>query len=166
MAGFGLRKNMVFDWNGATFRIERLQPNGEVLLEAISGGALSLVKRQQLLDDFAQGLVSAALATESTGTARASYSRPLDQLSEEAQRAVKRRRRYLEAITADGTPAFTPDYLRPILQKVATELGKSKPPGVTTVYRWYRRFTQRPKGSNCCRANSPILAGYLLRVER
>lgn len=142
MAGFGLRKNMVFDWKGATFRIERLQPNGEVLLEAINGGVLSLVKRQQLLDDFAQGLVSAAVATESIGTARASYSRPLDQLSEDAQRAVKRRRRYLEAITADGTPVFTPDYLRPILQTVATELGESKPPGVTTVYRWYRRFTQ------------------------
>jgi putative transposase len=142
MAGFGLRKNMVFDWKGATFRIERLQPNGEVLLEAINGGALSLVTRQQLLDDFAQGLVSAAVATESIGTARATYSRPLEQLSEDAQNEVKRRRRYLEAITADGTPVFTPDYLRPILQKVATELGESKPPGVTTVYRWYRRFTQ------------------------
>ena len=142
MAGFGLRKNMVFDWKGATFRIERLQPNGEVLLEAINGGALSLVKRQQLLDDFGHGLVSATVATESVGLARGTYSRPLDQLSEDAQRAVKRRRRYLEAITADGTPVFTPDYLRPILQKVATELGESKPPGVTTVYRWYRRFTQ------------------------
>lgn len=142
MAGFGLRKNMVFDWKGETFRIERLQPNGEVLLETLNGGVLSLVKRQQLLDDFALGLVSAAKATESVGLARVTYSRPLDQLPEEAQREVTRRRRYLEAITANGTPVFTPDYLRPILQEVATGLGESKPPGVTTVYRWYRRFTQ------------------------
>ena len=46
MAGFGLHKNMVFEWKGATFRIERLQPNGEVLIESMDGGALALVTRQ------------------------------------------------------------------------------------------------------------------------
>lgn len=146
MAGFGLRKNMVFDWKGSTFRIERLQPNGELLLEAINGGALALVTRQQLLDDFAQGLVSTAVATQSVGMTWPTYSRSLEQLSEDVRKEVKRRRRYLEAITANGSPIFTPDYLRPIIQKVANELGETKPPGVTTVYRWYRRFSQGNDG--------------------
>lgn len=142
MAGFGLRKNMVFDWKGATFRIERLQPNGEVLLEATSGGALSLVTRQQLLDDFAQGLVCASEAAVSVGKDVPSYARPLDQLSDDAQKQVKRRRRYLEAISADGKPVFTPEYLLPIIKMVADEIGDPKRPGATTVYRWYKRFTQ------------------------
>jgi putative transposase len=142
MAGFGLRKNMVFDWKGSTFRIERVQPNGEVLLETTSGGALSLVTRQQLLDDFAQGLVSACNAAASADGVQPSYLRPLEQLSEDAQKEFKRRRRYLEAITDKGRPVFTTDYLLPILQAVAAELGDPKPPGVTTVYRWYQRFIQ------------------------
>ncbi len=85
MAGFGLRKNMVFEWRGGTFRIERLQPNGEVLLESINGGALSLVQRQQLLDDFAQGLISASTTGERSHKAIPTYSRPLEQLSVSAR---------------------------------------------------------------------------------
>ena len=140
MAGFGLRKNMVFDWKGATFRIDRLQPDGEVLLESISGGTLSLVQRQQLLDDYANGLVSATTATEQSPHAMPSYSRPLDQLSQETQRETKRRRSYLEAISADGKPVFTPDYVVPIIQQVAEKIGDDNPPSATSVYRWHKRL--------------------------
>jgi putative transposase len=140
MAGFGLRKNMVFNWKGATFRIERLQPNGEVLLESISGGTLTLVQRQQLLDDYAQGLVSATTATDQLTHAIPTYSRPLDQLSQETQRETKRRRSYLEAISADGKPVFTPDRLVPIIEQVAEKIGDDKPPSVTSVYRWHKRL--------------------------
>ena len=140
MAGFGLRKNMVFEWRGGTFRIERLQPNGEVLLESINGGALSLVQRQQLLDDFAQGLISASTTGERSHKAIPTYSRPLDQLPPEVQREAKRRRRYLEAICAEGKPVFTPDYLVPIIEQVAEAISDAKPPSVITIYRWHKRF--------------------------
>ncbi|MDO8457704.1 MAG: Mu transposase C-terminal domain-containing protein [Burkholderiaceae bacterium] len=142
MTGFGLRKNMVFEWKGGTFRIERLQPNGEVLIESMDGGALSLVTRQQLLDDFAKGLISASVETPPGGKPPMTYSRPLDQLSPQAQKEVKRRRQYLEAITAHGTPVFTPEFLQPILQQVSDEIGDLKPPSATTIYRWYRRLIQ------------------------
>lgn len=141
MAGFGLRKNMVFEWRGENFRIERLQPNGEVLLETINGGALSLVQRQQLLDDFARGLVSTSTTAERSTPAMPSYSRPLDQLPQKVQREAKRRRSYLEAICAEGKPVFTPDYLVPIIEKVAGKIGDAKPPSVTSVYRWHKRYT-------------------------
>lgn len=140
MAGFGLRKNTVFDWKGSSFRIDRLQPNGEVLLESINGGTLSLVPRQQLLDDFAQGLISAATSTEQATQTMPSYSRPLDQLSQEAQRETKRRRSYLEAVCADRKPVFTPDYLEPIIEQVAEKIGDTTPPSVTSVYRWHKRL--------------------------
>jgi len=141
MAGFGLRKNMVFEWRGGTFRIERLQPNGEVLLESINGGALSLVQRQQLLDDFAQGLISASTTGERSHKAIPTYSRPLEQLSVKVQEEAKRRRCYLEAICAEGKPVFTPEYLAPIIEQVAEKNGDPTPPSVTSVYRWHRRYT-------------------------
>ena len=110
MAGFGLRKNMVFEWRGENFRIERLQPNGEVLLESTNGGSLSLVQRQQLLDDFTQGLVSASTTAERSTPAMPSYSRPLDQLPQKVQREAKRRRSYLEAICEEGKPWASPSF--------------------------------------------------------
>ena len=140
MAGFGLRKNMVFEWRGGTFRIDRLQPNGEVLLESVNGGSLSLVQRQQLLDDYAQGLISASTTVEPSHKAIPTYSRPLDQLPPEVQREAKRRRRYLEAICAEGKPVFTPDYLVPIIEQVAEAISDAKPPSVITIYRWHKRF--------------------------
>lgn len=140
MAGFGLRKNMVFEWRGGTFRIDRLQPNGEVLLESVNGGSLSLVQRQQLLDDYAQGLISASTTVEPSHKAIPTYSRPLDQLPPEVQREAKRRRRYLEAICAEGKPVFTPDYLVPIIEQVAEAISDTKPPSVITIYRWHKRF--------------------------
>lgn len=141
MAGFGFRKNMVFNWKEATFRIDRLQPNGQVQIEAIDGGALSLVTRQQLLDDYAQGLISASTVADPTSKLAVTYSKPLDQLCMEAQQEVKRRRKYLEAISTDGTPVFTPEFLKPIIKRVSDEIADPKPPGATTVYRWYKRLT-------------------------
>jgi putative transposase len=142
MAGFGLRKNMVFDWKGGTFRIDRLQPDGEILIESLHNGAVEIVTRLQLLEEFACGNISASAAPTPEGKLLVTYSRPLDQLTQEVQKEVKRRRRYLEAITADGNPVFTPHFLRPILQRVCEEIGDVKPPGVTSVYRWYRRYVQ------------------------
>lgn len=142
MAGFGLRKNMVFDWKGGTFCIDSLRPNGEILIESLSNGALEIVTRVQLLEEFASGNISASAEPISKGKPLITYSRPLDQLTQDVQKEVKRRRKYLEAITAEGKPVFTPQFLRPILQRVCEEIGDVKPPGVTSVYRWYRRYTQ------------------------
>lgn len=136
MAGFGLRKNMAFEWNGAAYRIDRLQPNGELLLEATDSGKLSLVPRQQLLNDYAQGLISA----KTTSHAIPPINRPLDAIAGAARAEATRRRRYLEAIVAEGKPVFTSAYLQPIIRKVAADLSDTKMPSVTTVYRWYRRF--------------------------
>ncbi len=140
MAGFGLRKNTVFDWQGGTFRIQRLQPNGDVLLEATNSGALSIVPRQQLLKEYAQGLVSAALATTAQPEDVRLYSRPLDELPAGVQQELKRRRCYLAALLEEGRPVFTVSYLSPIIQRVASELQDAKPPSAASIYRWYKRL--------------------------
>ncbi len=141
MAGFGLRKNMAFDWNGAAYRIERLQPNGEILLERVEDGSLSIVPREKLLAEYAEGNISAKTSALESGTAMAKvFSRPLDELSKEVQQEAARRRHYLQVILDKGTPIFTKDYLYPLIVQAAAERGDEKPPSITSVYRWHRQL--------------------------
>jgi len=141
MAGFSLRKNMVFDWQGAEYRIDRIQPNGDLLLERLSDGCLSVVSRESLLAEYREGNISTKTVESSSTTALVpTFSRPLDELAEHVQAKVARRKQYLEKIMACGDPVFTEAYLKPLISQVAVEIGDTKPPGVTTVYRWYRRY--------------------------
>ena len=48
MTGFGFRKNILFSWSGANFRIERLHENGDVLLERSVDGVMSVQTRKGL----------------------------------------------------------------------------------------------------------------------
>lgn len=146
MAGFGLRKHTVFSWKGGTFRIERLQPNGDVLLEAVESGALSIVPREHLLKEFAEGAVSATSETAKEPHAVPLYSRPLEDLPASVQQELRRRRAYLAALQENGTPVFTVRHVAPIVEKVAAEIHDPKPPSASTVYRWYKRL--RSKGDN------------------
>ena len=139
MPGFTLRKNMAFDWDGTTFRIDRLQPNGDILLERLKDCQLTLVKRDELLAEYAQGKVSARIA-ESLPVQVPVFSRPLDELPERVRKEALRRRRYIDAIHADGTPVFTKRYLAPLIKQVAAEFNDSKPPSVSSIIRWNGRF--------------------------
>ncbi|WFP49310.1 DDE-type integrase/transposase/recombinase [Methylomonas sp. EFPC3] len=142
MAGFTLRKNRVFDWNGTAYRIDRIQPNSELLLERMNDGHFSVISREQLLTEYKAGKISAKSgdAAAATNLLVPSFSRPLDELSEGVRNAVKRRKHYLECILDHGVPIFTPEYLKPLIGQAALEIGDLTPPGVTTVYRWYCRF--------------------------
>lgn len=141
MSGFTFRKNMVFDWNGTTFRIDRLQPNNEILLERVEHGQLSIVSRETLLAEYGQGNVSARAAENaSVQMSVPVFSRPLDDLPERVRNETTRRRRYIEEILAHGIPIFTRAYLNPLIRQVATEIGDESPPSVTTFYRWAVRF--------------------------
>jgi len=143
---------MVFEWNETAFRIDRLQPNSEILLERVEDGLLSIVTRATLLAEYAQGNISARTAeNESVQIAIPVFSRPLDELPERVRQEVTRRRRYLEGILARGPLRFTGAYLKPLIKQVAVEIGDSKPPCVTTFYRWALRF----KTSNDTRSLIP-----------
>lgn len=143
MVGFALHKNTVFDWEGTAYRIDRIQPNGDLLLESTNDGHFSVISREQLLAEYGAGKISAKtvnVASANTTSLVPSFSRPLDELSEGVRNAVKRRKYYLESILDHGNPIFTPEYLKPLIGQAATEIGDLKPPGVITVYRWFRRF--------------------------
>lgn len=141
MNGFGFRKNTIFEWSGVQFRIERLHENGDVVLERVQDGAISVQKRRALLNDYCAGKISAAKKpVVDTEKSVEVFSRPLDELSEAMQFETARRRHYLEFIVARGRMNFTKKHLAPLISLAATEIGDAHPPGTSTVYRWYRRF--------------------------
>lgn len=138
MAGFGFRKNSTFEWNSVRFRVRETPPNGELVLESVESGAMSVVRREHLLDEYAGGRISwapgAALKTDAV------YSRPLCDLPQAVQREAARRYRYLQGVWAEGEPIFTNAYLSPIVKRIAAEMGDTLPPSVSTFFRWHRRF--------------------------
>jgi putative transposase len=141
MNGFGFRKNTVFEWSGGRFRIERIHSNGDILLERLENGSISIERRDRLLAEYRDGNISAG-APRDVAEPRTDkvYSRPLDELSQEVQHETARRRHYLHAIFDQGTPVFTKAYLFPLILRAAEEIGDERPPSVTSIYRWYRRF--------------------------
>lgn len=142
MAGFALRRNMVFDWSGTKFRIERLQANEDVLVERVEDGILSVVQRDQLLAEYRQGHISAAPPTFASDADNQIFSRSLVDLPAATRQAFERRQHYLQIILDAGRPVFTRGYLKPLILMAAEQIGDAKPPAEITVYRWYRQFQQ------------------------
>lgn len=141
MAGFALRKNTAFEWKGTLYRIDRLQPGGEVLLEQIENGGLSLTRRDVLLAEYGQGNIKGTVLNEPALNGVAPiYSRPLGDLPEPVQKELKRRRHYLKFILDQGPPVFTTRYLRQLIEEAAKAIGDGGPPSVVTIYRWFRRY--------------------------
>ena len=140
MPGFTLRKNMAFKWKGTTFRIDRLQPNSEILLERVEDGQLMIVSRDALLAEYAQGYVSSSAPENASQISVPIFSRPLDELPERLSLEMARRRRYIEGIREYGRLIFTGAYLNPLIKQIASEIGDAKPPSATTFYRWAMRF--------------------------
>lgn len=141
MNGFGFRKNTVFKWLGAEYRIERIHANGDLLLERLEDGTNSIESRDRLLTEYRDGNLSASVPKElDCHPTDKVYSRPLDELSNEVQYEATRRRLYLQGIYEEGKPVFTKACLSPLILRVAKDIGDKRPPSVTTVYRWYRRF--------------------------
>jgi putative transposase len=169
MTGFGLRKNMVFDWSGSKFRIDRLHKNDDVVLERLADGSISVFKRQALLTEYREGKITAVSEREAGATPTVKvFSRPLDELSEVVQMEVTRRRHYLQAICDAGSVVFTKAHIEPLIQRVAAEIDDPKPPSTTSIYRWHLRYRSEKdsraliprtdrRGSHAMKQNETVL---------
>lgn len=141
MPGFALRKNMVFDWNGTTFRIERLLPDDGVLLERIADGNVQLSTREELLAEFASGRISTVRPTlAQLAMAAPSYSRPIKAMLPMVQREAQRRFNYVKGVLTCENFVFTEKFSTPFIARIAAEIGDGKPPSATTLYRWIRQY--------------------------
>jgi putative transposase len=141
MPGFGLRKNLVFEWNGTCHRIDRVQPNGEILLERTEDGVLSIAGQDVLLRAYSAGEIKAFPAyTNGRDGGVPTFSRPLDELSDAIQNEVARRRHYLQTILSLENVVFTKRRLQPIILEAAEQISDPHPPSTITLWRWYRRY--------------------------
>lgn len=141
MGGFGFRTNTAFEWNGAQFRIERLQPNGAVLLERQDNGELSIVTREALLTAYGNREISVGRDDQAfSSSVVPAYGRPLEDLSEAARAEAKRRQHYLCFILDQGKPVFTQAYMTPLIKQAGEIIGDQKLPSVISIYRWARRY--------------------------
>lgn len=140
MNSFALRKNATFEWKGAPCRIRELTPDGDVLVETLNSGGLTIARQAELLADYAAGLVTPTVASSRPQSAPAIFSRPLEDLPSGARAQIARRLHYLRVIHEAGTPVFTPTYIKPLIIKAAETIEDPKPPSVTAIYRWFRAF--------------------------
>ncbi len=140
MQRFSLRKHLAFSWNGADFRIERLQPNGEALIERTNDGQLTIVTREQLLTDYADGAVLLRPSEVQPDKDVAAFSRPLDELPETVQTEARRRWHYVETMLATSVAASTRETLKLLIGEVAERINDPNPPSRATVFRWYQRY--------------------------
>ena len=141
MPGFSLRQNMDFEWDGAAYRIQQINDQGQVMLIRRSDARLSVVETEELLAAFLAGkLRKSRGAVDATSNDMPAYGRPMVELPVRVQQEVNRRRHYIEFVAAQGTPKYSPAYLVPIIEQAAKEYGDSRPPSPVTVYRWSRRL--------------------------
>lgn len=103
-----------------------------------------MVCRERLLTEYRDGKISATLAeSSSSASSPPTFSRPLEDLAEHVKQKVVRRKHYLEKILAYGVPVFTKDYLKPLIKLAAAEIADASPPSITSLYRWYKRFSEQ-----------------------
>jgi putative transposase len=166
MNGFAFRPNMAFDWNGAGYRIVKLEKNDDVLLESLIGSVLSIEKKETLLKEYLEGNISVQkLKKTSHGKPDIPlFTRPLDELPEKVRAEVNRRCHYLEKVFIQGHPVFTKDYLTPIIQEAALEINDEKPPGYRSVGRWYKKY-QKNKDNRALIPRTDLRGSKLLKQK-
>lgn len=140
MAGFGFQKNSAFDWKGCVFRIERVNADETLLVERVHDGKFSVVEKSTLLADYVEGHIGAVPSADSPEKPKATFGRPLEDLSPVARAELDRRHHYVSFILERGQPVFTPNYIEPLIREAAEDINDAAPPSATTVYRWFRRY--------------------------
>jgi putative transposase len=170
MSGFALRANQTFDWAGARFRIDRIQANGEVVLERIDDGCLQIASREKLLTEFSAGRIQAKDYVKLVNPRRTlQFSRPIQELPANILVDVERRMAYVRALLDTGSPMFTKTYCQPLIQRAAEAMSDPNPPSISTLYRWYLRYRATKdirslvprydrRGSHAIRVSEDVLA--------
>src|ERR1700756_2182852 len=140
MNSFALRKNATFEWKGAPCRIRELTPDGNVLVETLNSGGLTIARQAELLADYVAGLATPMGASSRPPNSPAVYSRPLEDLPAGTRAQHVRRLHYLRFIREAGPPVFTPIYIKPLIIKAAEAIEDPEPPSDITIYRWFSAF--------------------------
>lgn len=140
MSAFSFRVGLAFEWAGTRYRIEKLLPNEQVLLEQVENGASRLVTRPELLDAYCDAGPTGIKASVAEKERRTHFARPLSELPAKSLAEVRRRKHYIDVVAEHGRPSFTRGYLLPLLHQAAGTIGDKNKPSVATFWRWWRRY--------------------------
>ena len=139
MRAFGLQKNTVFNWENHQYKIERVTPQKQVILERSSDSYTMIVDYEHLLAAYQQGQISFVAESDQVVEAKM-FSRPITDMPEKLQQQVKRRKHYIDRLTEFGTPTFYKDFIDKVILEAAKAIGDKQPPSMITLYRWYKKY--------------------------
>lgn len=142
MHTFIFKTGLVLIWQGCEVRVERMEQDGQILLQRTQDRQLQLVSQQELLAAYANGrlIASDGVAEPCAASMVPSWHRPLIDLPAPILAEVTRRKHYLDWLREFGDFDFVRETLNPLLAKAAEEIRDATPPSTTTVYRWYKRL--------------------------
>lgn len=141
MNGFSFKVGLHIELDGTAMQIERLQPDGQVLLSRQTDGQLLLESQPNLLQAYMAGKLQAITAATPVGEHPPSsvqpYGRPLVDLPARIQAELRRRKHYLDYLGARSGYVFTAVQLKPLIDEAAKLIADHNPPSPTSVYRWH-----------------------------
>ncbi|MEM5429165.1 Mu transposase C-terminal domain-containing protein [Cupriavidus oxalaticus] len=140
MHSFALRKGAVLERNQVQVRILRVIEDGSIVLEELQTGYVSTCRKDDLLDEYIAGTLSACGPSPAIRSSLPVFGRPLEELPDHVKSEAYRRKRYLDFLADSGRVPWTKAEMERLIQAAATAFSDEKPPTVSSLYRWHRRF--------------------------
>ncbi len=138
MRRFSFRKGLRFMRQARVWVVVRRLTGRSIQLEA-EDGELWSVMEADILVMCGEGTLMVDAESLRHQSAALPVLRDLSSFREEIQIRARRRETYLGKLQEQGILIFTKE-LHVRIRQVADSLGDPKPPSVTSVYRWWRRY--------------------------
>lgn len=151
MSQHRLSRNMQLKLRGREYVIEKRLPDGTIRIRDIVTDERSAMPERELVDavfgnggellghDRNQNVLKERL--RKTGVCDIGVLKEDDPRRKELDRRIS----YVRAVETARLDKFTPETLEPIIKKVATAIGDSRRPSVSTVCRWLRFYRESGK---------------------
>lgn len=136
-------KNQEIFRGDIAYRVVRPMENNAVQLENVATGELSIHQHSELLEEYRRGFLRVARAHQHEGDKQKRKSgSPLDMSHLKEMARVETRRRVTYLIELEKKEAFgsTREHLCNAISDVSVALADSRPPHLTTVHRWRRKY--------------------------
>lgn len=134
---FTIKVGLTVSIEGKVFDVCKILEGGRVQLESHQDGSVKFSSREELLALYANEKLKPVTSGEDTPKLGWEYaSRALSTFPEAVQKDAMRKMKYVDKIRAFGPFNSSPDYLQPIIQIVAAELGDAHLPSPSSVWRW------------------------------
>jgi len=130
------------------YKVVRNTADDETLLENIETGEVTTHKTWNLMQSYVQGELLTSFEPRKHDSAATTRKRPparMDGMSEAARTETRRRLDYLVRIDNRGGFSGNREALQKLISEVAHERKEARPPHISTVFRWRRKYLQARK---------------------